>query len=61
MLVSIVGGGRTLVEPNYALVTCSSYGKIFRIMALLGIILDLECIWPHALINTPHHLNACTF
>ena len=38
------GGGRTLVEPNYALVTCSSYGKIFQIMALLGIILDLECI-----------------
>ena len=47
MLVSIVGvgvHGRTLVEPNYALVTCSVYGKIFRIMALLGIILDLECI-----------------
>ena len=38
------GGGRTLVEPNYALVTCSVYGKIFRIMALLGIILDLKCI-----------------
>ena len=38
------GGGRTLVEPNYALVTCSSYGKIFRIMALFCIILDLECI-----------------
>ena len=38
------GGGRTLVEPNYALVTCLSYGKNFRIMALLGIILDLECI-----------------
>ena len=38
------GGGRTLVEPNYALVTCSSYGNFFRIMALLGIILDLECI-----------------
>ena len=38
------GGGRTLVEPNYALVTCSVYGKIFLCMALLGIILDLECI-----------------
>ena len=60
MLVSC-GGGRTLVEPNYALVTCSGYGKFFRIMALLGIILDLECIKLHALINTPHHLNACTF
>ena len=38
------GGGRTLVEPNYELVACSSYGKIFRIMFFLGIILDLECI-----------------
>ena len=48
MLVSIMGVGvqnrRTLVEPNYALVTCSVYGKIIRIVALLGIILDLECI-----------------
>ena len=49
MLVSVVGVGRhihrhTLVEPNYALVTCSVYGKIFQIMALLGIMLDLQCI-----------------
>ena len=55
------GDRRTLVEPNYALVTCSVYGKIFRIVALLGIILDLQCIQPHDLIHTPHHLNACTF
>ena len=35
------GGGLTLVGPNYAHVTCSVYGKIFRIEALLGIVLDL--------------------
>ena len=35
------GGGHTLVEPNYAHVTCSVYGKIFRIVDLLGIVLDL--------------------
>ena len=35
------GGGHTLVEPNYALVSCSVYGKNFRIVALLGIVLDL--------------------
>ena len=35
------GGGHTLVEPNYALVSCSVYGKNFQIMALLGIVLDL--------------------
>ena len=34
-------GGHTLVEPNYAHVTCSVYGKKFRIVALLGIVLDL--------------------
>ena len=48
MIVSIVGVGvhnrYTLVEPNYVLVTCFVYGKIFRMVALLGIILDLECI-----------------
>ena len=62
MLISVVGGGggHTLVEPNYALVTCSVYGKFFRIMALLGIILFLHCISLHDLIHTPHHLNACT-
>ena len=38
------GGRRTLVVPNYALVTCSVYGNFFRIVALLGIILDLPCI-----------------
>ena len=38
------GGRHTLVEPNYALVTCSVYGKIFRIVALLSIILGLQCI-----------------
>ena len=43
MPVSVVGGKRTLVEPNYALVTCSVYGQNFQIMALLGIILDLQC------------------
>ena len=41
---SCYGGGRTLVEPNYALVTCSVYGKNFRLVALLGIFLDLQCI-----------------
>ena len=61
MLVSVVGGRRTLIEPNYALVTCSVYGQIFRIMALLGIILDLQGTYPHGLIHTPHHLIACTF
>ena len=35
------GGGHTLVEPNYVLVSCSVYGNFFRIMALLGIVLDL--------------------
>ena len=35
------GVGHTPVEPNYALVSCSVYGKIFRIVALLGIVLDL--------------------
>ena len=35
------GGGHTPVEPNYALVSCSVYDKIFRIVALLGIVLDL--------------------
>ena len=35
------GGGHTLVEPNYAHVTCSVYGKNFRIVALLSIVLDL--------------------
>ena len=38
------GGRRTLLESNYALVTCSVYGKFFRIVALLGTILDLQCI-----------------
>ena len=35
------GGGHTLVGPNYAHVACSVYGKIFRFVALLGIVLDL--------------------
>ena len=35
------GGGHTLVGPNYAHVTCSVYGKNFRLVALLGIVLDL--------------------
>ena len=35
------GGGLTLVGPNYAHITCSVYNKIFRIAALLGIVLDL--------------------
>ena len=35
------GGGHTLVEPNYAQVICSVHGKLFRFMALLGIVLDL--------------------
>ena len=34
-------GGHTLVGTNYAHVTCSVYGKIFRFAALLGIVLDL--------------------
>ena len=38
------GGRHTLVEPNYALVTCSVYGNFFQSMALLGIILDLQCM-----------------
>ena len=37
-------GRHTLLEPNYALVTCSVYGKNFRIVALLGIVLDLQCM-----------------
>ena len=35
------GDGHTLVGLNYAHVTCSVYGKIFRFVALLGIVLDL--------------------
>ena len=35
------GGGHTLVGTNYAPVTCSVYGKIFGIMTLLSIVLDL--------------------
>ena len=35
------GGRHTLVEPNYVHVTCSVYGKFFRFVALLGIVLDL--------------------
>ena len=35
------GGGHTLVGTNYAHVTCSVDGKIFRFAALLGIVLDL--------------------
>ena len=35
------GGGHTLVEPNYALVSCSVYGKNFQIVAFLGIVLDM--------------------
>ena len=35
------GGGHTLVEPNYALVSCSVYGKKFSNVVLLGIVLDL--------------------
>ena len=35
------GGGHTLVGPNYVHVTCSVDGKIFKIVALLGIVLDL--------------------
>ena len=34
------GGGHT-VGTNYAHVTCSVHGKIFRFAALLGIVLDL--------------------
>ena len=34
------GGGHTLVGTNYAHVTCSVYGKIFQVAALLGIVLD---------------------
>ena len=39
------GGRHTLAEPNYALVSCSVYGKNFRIVALLGIVLDLTKGW----------------
>ena len=35
------GGGHTLVGTNYAHVTCSVYGKIFRCAAFLGIVLNL--------------------
>ena len=36
------GGGQvTLVGTNYAHVTCSVYGKFFRLAALLSIVLDL--------------------
>ena len=35
------GGGHTLVEPNYALVSCSVYEIFFRIVAFLGIVRDL--------------------
>ena len=35
------GDGHTLVGTNYAHVTCSVYGKIFRFAVFLGIVLDL--------------------
>ena len=54
------GGRRTLVDFNYALVTCSVYGHIFQNMALLSIMLDLQCTYPHDFKHTPHHLIACT-
>ena len=35
------GDGLTLVEPNYAHVTCLVCGQNFQFVALLGIVLDL--------------------
>ena len=54
------GGRCTLVESNYALVTCSVYGQFFKIIALSNIMLDLQCTYLHDFIHTPHHLIACT-
>ena len=72
MLISVVGVGvhwlnltlRLLhvqcIDSNSALVTCSVYGQNFQNMALLGIMLDLQCTYPHDFIHTPHYLIACT-
>ena len=44
MLVSVVGVGVHWLNLTMRFVTCSVYGNFFRIVALLGIILNLQCV-----------------
>ena len=61
MLVSVVGVGVHWLNLTMRLLHVQCMVKFFRIMALVGIILDLQCTYPHDFIHTPHHLIACTF
>ena len=60
MLISVVGVGAHWLNLTMRLLHVQCMVKFFYNMALLSIMLDLQCTCLHDFIHTPHHLIACT-
>ena len=60
MLISVVGVGAHWLNLPMRLLHVQSMVKFFQIMALLGIMLDLQCTYPHDFIHTPT-LSYCMY